>query len=308
MPSFDRLYLQKTGPASQKREVLMEVIRVPYIMQDISRTNILRGRTAGFVPTMGALHEGHLSLVRRSKEENEITVTSIFVNPIQFGPAEDFHAYPRDIEGDSEQLRKEGVDILFLPDVSHIYPEGYLTHIKVEKISDKLCGAFRPGHFRGVATIVAKLLNIVKPNRAYFGQKDFQQTIVIRQMVKDLDMDVHIVTCPTKREKDGLAMSSRNAYLDKQQREAATVMYRCLTETSDLLKSGIINMNETKEFMQKELLKESAVSRIDYAGVYDPLTLDELSEPKDEVLLAVALRMGETRLIDNMLVKIRKER
>jgi len=286
----------------------MEVIRVPYIMQDTSKTNILRGRTTGLVPTMGALHEGHLNLIRRSKEENEITVTSIFVNPIQFGPAEDFHAYPRDIEGDSEKLRKEGVDILFLPDVSHIYPEGYLTHIEVEKISGKLCGAFRPGHFRGVATIVAKLLNIVKPNRAYFGQKDYQQTIVIRQMVKDLDLDVHIVTCPTKREKDGLAMSSRNAYLDREQREAAAVIYRCLMETSELLKSGIINMNETKEFMQKQLLKESAVSRIDYAGVYDPLTLDELSEPKDEVLLAVALRMGETRLIDNMLVTIRKER
>jgi pantoate--beta-alanine ligase len=286
----------------------MEVIRVPYIMQDTSKTNILRGRTTGFVPTMGALHEGHLSLVRKSKEENEITVTSIFVNPIQFGPAEDFHAYPRDIEGDSEKLRKEGVDILFLPEVSYIYPEGYLTHIEVEKISGKLCGAFRPGHFRGVATIVAKLLNIVKPDRAYFGQKDFQQTIVIRQMVKDLDMDVHIITCPTKREKDGLAMSSRNAYLDGEQREAASVIYRCLMETSDLLKSGIITMNETKEFMQKELLEKSAVSRIDYAGVYDPLTLDELSKPKDEVLLAVALRMGETRLIDNMLVTIRKER
>jgi pantoate--beta-alanine ligase len=286
----------------------MEIIRVPYIMQDAARTNILRGKTTGFVPTMGALHEGHLSLVRRSREENDATVTSIFVNPVQFGPLEDFHKYPRDIEGDSEKLRKEGVDILFMPDSSHIYPEGYLTYIEVGKISGKLCGAFRPGHFRGVATIVAKLLNIVKPNRAYFGQKDYQQTIVIRQMVKDLDMDPDIVTCPTKREKDGLAMSSRNAYLDKEQREAATVIYRCLTEASDLLKSGIIKMNETEEFMQKELLKESAVSKIDYAGAYDPLTLDELSEPKDEVLLAVALRMGETRLIDNMLVTIRKER
>ena len=286
----------------------MEIVRVPYIVQDAARTNILRGKTAGFVPTMGALHEGHLSLVRRSKEENDITVASIFVNPAQFGPAEDFHKYPRAIEGDSEKLRKEGVDILFMPDISHIYPEGYLTYIEVGKISDKLCGAFRPGHFRGVATIVAKLLNIVKPDRAYFGQKDYQQTIVIRQMVKDLDMDIDIVTCPTKRENDGLAMSSRNAYLDKEQREAATVIYRCLMATSDLLKSGIINMNDTKEFMQKELLKESAVSRIDYAGVYDPLTLDELSEPKDEVLLAVALTIGETRLIDNMLVAIRKER
>jgi len=286
----------------------MEIVRVPYIMRDTAGTNTLRGKTAGFVPTMGALHEGHLSLVRRSKEENDITVASIFVNPAQFGPAEDFHKYPRDIEGDSEKLQKEGVDVLFMPDISHIYPEGYLTFIEVGKLSGKLCGACRPGHFRGVATIVAKLLNIVKPNRAYFGQKDYQQTIVIRQMVKDLDMDIDIVTCPTKRENDGLAMSSRNAYLGKEQREAATVIYRCLMEASDLLKSGIIKLNDTKAFMQKELLKESAVSRIDYAGVYDPLTLDELSEPKDEVLLAVALTIGETRLIDNVLVTIRKER
>ena len=286
----------------------MEIIRVPYIMQDSTKTNILRGKTTGFVPTMGALHEGHLSLVRRSKEQNEITVTSIFVNPIQFGPSEDFQKYPRDIEGDSEKLRQEGVDILFLPDISHIYPQGYLTHIEVEKVSQRLCGAFRPGHFRGVATIVAKLLNIVKPTRAYFGQKDYQQTVVIRQMVKDLDMDVHIITCPTKREKDGLAMSSRNAYLDGAQREAATVIYRCLAETSELIKSGIIKISETKEFMQKQLLREPAVSRIDYAGVYDPLSLDELSELKDEVLLAVALKIGETRLIDNMLVTMKKER
>ncbi len=286
----------------------MEIVRVPYIMRDTAKTNILRGQTTGFVPTMGALHEGHLSLVRRSKEENDITVVSIFVNPAQFGPAEDFQKYPRDFEGDTEKLRKEGVDILFMPDIANIYPEGYLTYIEVGEISDKLCGAFRPGHFRGVATVVAKLLNIVKPNRAYFGQKDYQQTIVIRQMVKDLDMDVDIVTCPTRREKDGLAMSSRNAYLDREQREAATVISRCLTEASDLLKSGIIRMDETKEFMQKQLLKESAVSRIDYAGVYDPLSLDELTAPKEDVLLAVALWIGETRLIDNMLVTIRKER
>ena len=217
----------------------MEIIRIPRFMQDISKNYIVRGKTIGFVPTMGALHEGHLSLVRRSKEENDITVVSIFVNPIQFGPKEDFNQYPRDIDGDSEKLKKEGVDILFLPGKAHIYPEDFLTHIEVDKLSDRLCGAFRPGHFRGVATVVAKLLSIVKPVRAYFGQKDYQQTVIIKRMAGDLNMDIDIVVCRTIREKDGLAMSSRNAYLDRGQREAATVIYRCLKETSDFIKSGI---------------------------------------------------------------------
>ncbi len=289
----------------------MEIIRIPRFMQDISKNYIIRGKTIGFVPTMGALHEGHLSLVRRSKEENDITVVSIFVNPIQFGPKEDFNQYPRDIDGDSEKLKKEGVDILFLPDRAHIYPDNYLTHIEVDKLSDRLCGAFRPGHFRGVATVVAKLFNIVKPVRAYFGQKDYQQTVIIKRMAGDLNMDIDIVVCRTIREKDGLAMSSRNAYLDRGQREAATVIYRCLKETSDFIKSGItgiIKPEDIKAFMQGQLLKEPAIAAIEYAGIYDPLTLDEPTELKEEILLAVALRIGDTRLIDNMLLTLRKER
>ncbi|MDP2754119.1 MAG: pantoate--beta-alanine ligase, partial [Nitrospirota bacterium] len=221
----------------------MEIIRIPRIMQDTSKGHILRGRTIGFVPTMGVLHEGHLSLVRRAKQENDITTVSIFVNPTQFGPSEDFKQYPRDIEGDTAKLFKEEADILFMPDAPLIYPEGFSTYVEVEKISERLCGAFRPGHFKGVATVVTKLLNIVKPTKAYFGQKDFQQTIVIKQLVKDLDMDADIVVCPTLREQDGLAMSSRNAYLDIRQREAATVIYKCLIEASDLIKSGIIDAN-----------------------------------------------------------------
>ncbi|MEW6215374.1 MAG: pantoate--beta-alanine ligase [Nitrospirota bacterium] len=280
----------------------MEIIRIPRIMQDTSKGRILHGRTIGFVPTMGALHEGHLSLVRRAKQENDITVVSIFVNPIQFGPSEDFERYPRDIEGDMERLRKEGVDILFMPDTPLMYPEGFSTYVEVGKISERLCGAFRPGHFRGVATVVAKLLNIVKPTRSYFGQKDFQQAVIIKQLVKDLDMDAAIVVCPTIREQDGLAMSSRNAYLDKRQREAATVIYRCLTEASNLITSGIIDGIYIKGIMQDRLLKEPAVSGVDYAGVYDPGSLDELSEIKGDALLAVAARIGDTRLIDNMLV------
>ncbi|MEW6675541.1 MAG: pantoate--beta-alanine ligase [Nitrospirota bacterium] len=286
----------------------MEIIRILRIMQDTSKGHLLHSRSIGFVPTMGALHEGHLSLVRRAREENDITVVSIFVNPLQFGPLEDFERYPRDIEGDTAKLREEEIDILFLPDMSLMYPEGFLTYIEVEKISEKLCGSFRPGHFRGVTTVVTKLLNIVKPTRAYFGQKDYQQAVIIKRLVKDLNMDVDIVVCPTIREHDGLAMSSRNTYLNKTQRETATVIYRCLTEASDLIRSGIIDGIYIRGLMHERLLKEAAVSGIDYAGVYDPETLDELSEIKGDALLAVAVKIGDTRLIDNMLVTTTKER
>ncbi|MEW6419906.1 MAG: pantoate--beta-alanine ligase [Nitrospirota bacterium] len=280
----------------------MEIIRIPRIMQDTSKGYLLRGKTIGFVPTMGALHEGHLSLVRGAKQENDITVVSIFVNPIQFGPSEDFKKYPRDIEGDTEKLLKEETDILFMPDTHFMYPVRFYTHVEVEKISEKLCGAFRPGHFRGVATVVTKLLNIVKPTRAYFGQKDFQQAVVIKQLVKDLDMDVDIIECPTIREPNGLAMSSRNTYLDERQRKAATVIYKSLEEASSSIKSGIIDGVYIKGLLRDRLLEEPLISGVDYAGVYDTATLDELLEIKGEVLLAVAVRIGETRLIDNMLV------
>ncbi len=289
----------------------MEIIRIPRIMQDTSKTHFLRGKTIGLVPTMGALHEGHLSLVRRAREENDITAVSIFVNPAQFGPSEDFLKYPRDIEGDMEKLRREEADVLFMPDISSMYHEPFFTHVEVEKISEKLCGAFRPGHFRGVATVVAKLFNIVKPTRAYFGQKDFQQTIVIGQMVKDLDMDIDIVVCPTIRERDGLAMSSRNAYLDETQRAASAVIYKALTGASELIQSGIIDVEHIKKMMQQMISKEPAVSGIDYAGIYDPATLDEtvqLKEIKGQVLLAAAIRIGNTRLIDNILVNMKRER
>jgi pantoate--beta-alanine ligase len=286
----------------------MEVIRIPKIMQDTSKNHLFKGRSVGFVPTMGALHEGHLSLVRRAKQDNNITVVSIFVNPIQFGPSEDYAKYPRDIAEDTEKLQKENVDILFLPEVAAMYPEEFLTHIEVEKISEKLCGSFRPGHFRGVATVVTKLFNIVKPTSAYFGQKDFQQTVVIKQMVKDLDMNIDIVICPTVRERDGLAMSSRNMYLDVKQREAATIIYKTLLEASALIKSGIINGKYIQKIMQEKILKDPAVTNIDYIGVYDPVMLEEIYEIKKEVLLAAAIRMGDTRLIDNMLVNLESSR
>lgn len=286
----------------------MEIIRIPRIMQSTSNGLIVRMKSIGFVPTMGALHEGHLSLVRRAGQENDVTVVSIFVNPIQFGPSEDFNKYPRDMEGDTEKLRDAGVDILFMPDANSMYPEGFSTHVEVEAISDKLCGSFRPGHFKGVATVVAKLVNIVKPTRAYFGQKDFQQTVVIQRFVKDLDMDIDVVVCPTIREQDGLAMSSRNVYLDKEMRAASVIVYKCLSEASAMISSGIIKTDPVKRAMHERLHKEPAVSGIDYAGIYDPETLNELSEIKGDVLIAIAVKIGNTRLIDNMLVNARKER
>jgi pantoate--beta-alanine ligase len=280
----------------------MEIIRIPRIMQDTSRGHLLHSRTIGFVPTMGALHEGHLSLVRMSREENAITAVSVYVNPAQFGPSEDFTKYPRQIEADIEKLRKEDVDILFLPDNALMYPEGFSTRIEITGLSDKLCGRFRPGHFRGVATVVAKLFTIVKPTRAYFGQKDFQQTVVIRRMAKDLNLDLEVVVCPTIREADGLAMSSRNVYLDKAQRAAATTLFRCLTAASGEIKAGVWSGAKVRETMSRLLLSGPHISSIDYASVYDPVTLDEVEEIQGEVLLAVAARMGATRLIDNMLV------
>ncbi len=286
----------------------MEIIRIPGEMQAMAGKILHQGKSIGFVPTMGALHEGHLSLVRRARRENHVTAVSIFVNPMQFGPSEDFYNYPRDIDGDAEKLRREEVGILFMPDSSLMYPEGFSTCVDVEGISGRLCGAFRPGHFRGVATVVAKLLNIVKPARAYFGQKDFQQTVVIRQMARDLDMDTAIVVCPTVRESDGLAMSSRNAYLSEREREAAAVIFRSLAGASGLIESGIINVERIKGFMHEKIAAEPAVSGIDYAGVYDPATLEEPAATRDEILLAVAVRIGGTRLIDNMLVSLRKER
>lgn len=282
----------------------METIRIPRIMQETSKGHLLKSRTIGFVPTMGALHEGHLSLVRRAKDENDIIVSSVFVNPIQFGPGEDFERYPRDIEHDMEKLEKAGANILFMPDIKAIYPEGFSTNVNVSAISGRLCGAFRPGHFTGVATVVCKLFNIVKPARAYFGHKDFQQTVIINRMVKDLNMDVEVVVCPTVREDDGLAMSSRNAYLGPEERRAAAVIFRTLRSVAHLIKSGSINAADIRAGMREMLSSEPLMSEIQYAGVYDMDTLEDLSEYKKENLLAIAVKIGKTRLIDNLVVEI----
>jgi len=278
----------------------MEILRIPRIAQDSCKKHLLRGRSLGFVPTMGALHNGHVSLVKRAKMENDITVASIFINPLQFGPAEDLDKYPRSIEEDIRKLREEDIDILFLPDNNLIYPQGFSTHIEVAGLSDKLCGKFRPGHFSGVATVVAKFFNLVSPTRAYFGQKDFQQTVIIKKMTKDLNFDTDIIVCPTIRENDGLAMSSRNAYLDSDQRTAARLLYQCLSKASDSVKSGITSGKKIREMMREVLSSEPLISHIDYASVYDPETLEEVDEVTSEALFAVAVRIGSTRLIDNI--------
>lgn len=282
----------------------MEIIRIPRIMQDTSRGHLLHSRTIGFVPTMGALHGGHLSLIKRSKNENDITVVSIFVNPIQFGLSEDFDKYPRDTENDINKIRAKEVDILFLPDSSLMYSKGFSTYINVQSLSEKLCGRFRPGHFKGVATIAAKLFNIIRPTRAYFGQKDFQQTVIMKRMSKDLNLDIDIIVCPTIREDDGLAMSSRNMYLDEKQRKAASAIFKSMNKALEEIKSGIIITEQIKKIMAGIITKEVLITSIDYASVYDLETLDEADEIKGDVLIAVAVRLGNIRLIDNMLVSL----
>jgi pantoate--beta-alanine ligase len=281
----------------------MELLRIPRIAQDSCKKHLLRGRSIGFVPTMGALHGGHLSLIKRAAMENDIIVVSIFINPLQFGPAEDLEKYPRSIDDDINKLRDEQVDILFLPDNSLMYPQGFSSHIEIRPLSEKLCGKLRPGHFSGVATVVAKLFNIISPTRAYFGEKDFQQTVVVNRLARDLNFNVEIVVCPTMREQDGLAMSSRNRYLSAAERKAAGAIYRSLTDASEAIQSGTTSGQKIAGIMRKVLSEEPLISGIDYAATYDPETLEEIGEIKNEVLLSVAVRLGTTRLIDNILVR-----
>jgi len=259
------------------------------------------GKRIGFVPTMGFLHEGHLSLMRKAREDCDAVVASIFVNPAQFGPNEDLDRYPRDAEGDRKKCGSAGVDILFVPTAAEMYPTKPTVFVTVEGTSDILEGAARPGHFRGVATVVAKLFNMVKPHRAYFGQKDFQQCVVIMRMVTGLNMDVEVVVLPTVREADGLAMSSRNSYLNAEERRAATVLFKALTTARDLFKAGARDVEKLKHMMQAVLLDKGDVG-VDYIEVADPDTLEPLSEAKDRMVFLIAARLGRTRLIDNLLV------
>lgn len=259
------------------------------------------GATISFVPTMGFLHEGHASLMREGRKRGDLLVLSIFVNPTQFGVGEDFESYPRDLSRDSEIARACGVDIIFVPDAREMYPAGFQTWVNVETVSLPLCGASRPGHFRGVTTVVAKLFNIVKPTFAFFGEKDYQQLTVIRRMVDDLNMEVEVVGLPTVREADGLAMSSRNSYLSAAERKSALCLSRALDAASTLYRSGVVSVTRMREEVMGILGREPE-ARIDYVEFRDGENLEERELADDRTVLALAVRIGSTRLIDNVIV------
>jgi pantoate--beta-alanine ligase len=279
--------------------------RIPTIaeMKAACRQVTRSGKTLGFVPTMGALHEGHFSLVRAAKARCDVTAVSIFVNPLQFGPAEDLSKYPRPLERDAELLEKLGVELLFIPTVEEMYPAGAKTHVLVDELSDKLDGASRPGHFRGVATVVTKLFEIVRPDCAFFGQKDAAQVAVLRKLVNDLDMDVKMVVCPIVREEDGLAMSSRNIYLMPEQQQQALVLHRALMRLQTAAEQGERDAARLSE-IARQVIAEEPGARLDYFAIVDPDTLDPVADVSRGALLAVAAYFGTTRLIDNLLITV----
>ncbi len=260
-----------------------------------------RGLTVGLVPTMGALHDGHLSLIRRARAENGVVVVSMFVNPTQFGPSEDLERYPRPIEHDREAAQAEGADLIFAPTVLEMYTEGYSTWVEVDDLTTGLCGGSRPGHFRGVCTVVTKLLNICRPDRAYFGEKDAQQLAVVTRMARDLDLDVDIVACPTVREADGLAMSSRNTRLSAEERAEAPVLYRALVRARVLAEGGERDA-AVLDYAVRAVLAEASLGRIDYVEIVSKSDLLPVPRIGGECLVAIAVWFGDTRLIDNITI------
>jgi pantoate--beta-alanine ligase len=277
----------------------MDIHRTIEDMRSASRSYRHRKQRLGFVPTMGALHEGHLSLVRAAKAQCDVVAASIFVNPTQFGPNEDFSRYPRTFDRDRELLEKEGVSALFAPSVEEMYPAGAVTYVTVEGLSDKLCGQSRPGHFRGVTTIVSKLFNIVEPDVAFFGQKDAAQVAIIRRMVRDLDIPVEIAVCPIVREADGLALSSRNTYLSPKERKDALVLYRSLSEVQKAVESGERDRDKLIAIGRRAFSPVPSV-RLDYFDIVDAEKLEPAENIKGHALVAVAAFVGATRLIDNL--------
>lgn len=264
-----------------------------------------KGKKVGFVPTMGFLHEGHLSLIRRAREENDIVVVSIFVNPTQFGPNEDLNKYPRDFDRDKKLLEQEKIDFLFCPSVEEMYPNDKDNDfVEVEELGQKLCGKSRPTHFRGVATVVKKLFDIVEPDRAYFGKKDYQQYVILKKMVKDLKMSVEIIGCPIVREKDGLAMSSRNSYLSTQERSAALVLVNALNLAKEYIENPKYQVPMTNRLISniEDFIRKESLARIDYVEIVDSETLDPVETVEKWNLVALAVYIGKTRLIDNLVV------
>lgn len=262
-----------------------------------------QGLTVGLVPTMGFLHEGHKSLIDRAVAENDKVVVSVFVNPIQFGPNEDFAQYPRDLEKDAALCENAGAAILFHPEPEEMYPKGFCTHVDVTGVTDNLCGAKRPGHFQGVCTVVSKLFHMVAPDRAYFGEKDAQQLAVIRRMVKDLNFDLEVVGCPIIRESDGLAKSSRNTYLNPEERRAALVLNRALTAAKSVMERGERRADRILPVIQAEL-GEEPLAKVDYVKMVDSLTMEDVETAERDVLVAIAVYIGKTRLIDNFTFQI----
>jgi len=282
----------------------MEIIKTTAEMRRTARRWLADGKRIGLVPTMGALHEGHLSLLDIIRPHCDVLITSIFVNPTQFGPNEDLNLYPRDLEGDIAKLSARRCDVVFAPDTDQMYPAGYRTFVTLENLERKLCGASRPGHFRGVATIVAKLFNITKCQVAVFGQKDYQQSVILKKMVKDLDMDVKIQVAPIVREPDGLAMSSRNAYLSPSERKQAVVLSQALELADDLVNSGNLDGGGIRNAMISLILKQPDAV-IDYVSVVDPDTLEDVSQVHGTVVAALAVKFGRARLIDNRILNAR---
>ena len=276
----------------------MQVINTIVEMRKLRRQ---LSEPVGFVPTMGYFHEGHLSLVRQARKENPTVVVSIFVNPTQFGPGEDFQDYPRDLNHDLELLEREKVDIVFVPSEEEMYPRDFNSWVDVEKVTERLEGASRPGHFRGVATICAKLFNIIQPTRAYFGQKDAQQAIVIKKMVADLNMNLEIVVVPTVRESNGLAMSSRNTYLNPEERQAATVLFKALSLARELWHGGEKDADKIRHQMTS-LIQKEPLAKIDYVSIADAETMEELKKIDRPAIVFLAIRIGKTRLIDNVIL------
>jgi len=280
----------------------VETIRTIAWMKEAARQARAESRIIGFVPTMGALHAGHTALVQRAKQECAPVVASIFVNPKQFGPNEDFTKYPRTLEPDSEKFSTAGVDTLFLPEASEIYPTGFRTYVTVEGLSDRLEGRSRPGHFRGVATVVMKLLEIVQPNFAYFGRKDAQQVRIISQMVRDLNLDTEIVVCPIVREPDGLALSSRNAYLSAEERRAATVLYRALEAARAELAAGARDSLQLQSVIRR-VLEAEPLAAVDYVQIVDADAFEPITRIARPAYLLLAVFIGKTRLIDNLYIE-----
>lgn len=279
----------------------MKIIRSIKEMTGFLQKLRIKGKTIGFVPTLGALHQGHLSLIRQAAAENDIVVVSIFVNPIQFGPKEDYRRYPRNLRLDARLCRREGADVIFFPDAQQMYTSNYKTYVIVQDLSDVLCGKFRPGHFKGVATVVTKLFNIVRPDIAYFGGKDAQQAIIIKKVVEDLNIPVRIKVMPTVREEDGLAMSSRNAYLNKEERRDAAVLYQALILAKNLIKQGSVDSSGIIRKMRRLINKKKSAC-IQYISVVKHKDLEPLDKIRGKVLIALSVWIGKTRLIDNIVI------